>query len=75
MVVFGGMGSMTSSVLAAIAIGLLNTILQNFTDLRMIIYGLALVIMMIFKPNGLLGKRELSFKKILAKREAGKEAS
>lgn len=75
MVVFGGMGSMTSSVLAAIAIGLLNTILQNFTDLRMIIYGLALVIMMIFKPNGLLGKRELSFKRILARREAGKEAS
>lgn len=75
MVVFGGMGSMTSSVLAAIAIGLLNTILQNFTDLRMIIYGLALVIMMIFKPNGLLGKRELSFKRILARHEAGKEAS
>jgi len=75
MVVFGGMGSMTSSVLAAIAIGLLNTILQNFTDLRMIIYGLAMVIMMIFKHNGLLGKRELSFKRILARREAGKEAS
>lgn len=74
MVVFGGMGSMTSSVLAAVAIGLLNMVLQNFTDLRMIIYGFALVIMMIFKPNGLIGNKELKLSKFVAKREARKEA-
>ena len=74
MVVFGGMGSMTSSVLAAIAIGLLNMILQNFTDIRMILYGAILVIMMIFKPDGLFGDREISLTKIMAKRKAKKEA-
>lgn len=74
MVVFGGMGSMTSSVLAAIAIGLLNMILQNFTDARMIIYGAILVIMMIFKPDGLFGNREISVSKILKKIQSKKEA-
>ncbi|WP_304749530.1 branched-chain amino acid ABC transporter permease [Dubosiella newyorkensis] len=75
MVVFGGMGSMTSSVLAAIAIGLLNMVLQNFTDARMIIYGAILVIMMIFKPQGLFGDREISLSKIVDKAKAKKEAN
>lgn len=69
MVVFGGMGSMTASVLAAVLIGLLNMYLQQFTDIRMIIYGAALVLMMIFKPDGLLGTKELSFKKLMEKRK------
>ncbi len=73
MVVFGGMGSMTSSVLAAIAIGLLNMVLQNFTDARMIIYGAILVIMMIFKPDGLIGNKELSMSKIAKKFKSKKE--
>lgn len=76
MVVFGGMGSMSASVLAAILIGLLNMYLQQFTDLRMIIYGAALVLMMIFRPQGILGTWEFSLKKLLykwkLKREAGK---
>lgn len=68
MVVFGGMGSVTSSVIAAIVIGVINTVLANFSEIRMIIYGLALVCIMIFKPTGLLGARELSFKKLFEKR-------
>ena len=69
MVVFGGMGSMTSSVLAAIVIGLLNMVLQNFAEVRMIIYGLALIAIMIFKPHGILGTREFSFERLLARKE------
>lgn len=69
MVVFGGMGSMTSSVLAAVAIGIINVVLANFSEIRMIIYGLALVGIMIFKPTGILGTKELSFKKLLNKRK------
>lgn len=69
MVVFGGMGSMTSSVLAAVAIGIINVVLANFSEIRMIIYGLALVGIMIFKPTGILGTKELSFKKLLDKRK------
>ena len=69
MVVFGGMGSMTSSVLAAVAIGIINVVLANFSEIRMIIYGLALVGIMIFKPTGILGSKELSFKKLFDKRK------
>ena len=68
MVVFGGMGSMTSSVIAAIAIGLLNMVLQNFAELRMVIYGVALIAIMIFRPQGILGNREFSFKKLLERK-------
>ncbi|MGM9960691.1 MAG: branched-chain amino acid ABC transporter permease [Allobaculum sp.] len=73
-VVFGGMGSMSASVLAAIVLGFLNMYLQQFTDIRMIIYGAALVIMMIFRPQGILGTWEFSIERILKKRKMKKEA-
>lgn len=57
-VVFGGMGSFTGSILAAIILGLLNLILQDFGQLRMIIYALAMILIMIFRPGGLLGSSE-----------------
>lgn len=75
MVVFGGMGSMSASVLAAILIGLLNMYLQQFTDLRMIIYGAALVLMMIFKPSGILGTWEVSLTRWFEKMKKRKETA
>jgi len=41
--------------------------LQGFSDLRMIIYALALIIIMIFKPSGLLGTWEFSVKRLIDK--------
>ena len=66
-VVFGGVGSITGTFIAAIALGFLNMFLQDAGTIRMIIYALALVIIMIFKPTGLLGTSELSFKKLFNK--------
>ena len=66
-VVFGGMGSTTGAVVAAVVLGILNTLLQDFGSVRMIIYALALIIIMIFKPSGLLGTWELSVKRIFDK--------
>lgn len=60
-VVFGGIGSFTGTFIAAIVLGLLNMVLQDLGDLRMIIYSLALIVIMIFKPSGLLGSAELNF--------------
>lgn len=62
-VVLGGVGSITGTFVAAIVLGALDTILQNFGTLRMIIYSLALILIMIFKPAGLLGNWEFSFKR------------
>ncbi|MEG0551730.1 MAG: branched-chain amino acid ABC transporter permease [Vagococcus sp.] len=66
-VVFGGVGSITGTFIAAIALGFLNMFLQDAGSIRMIIYAVALVGVMIFKPTGLLGTKELSFKKFFSK--------
>jgi branched-chain amino acid transport system permease protein len=67
LVVFGGMGSITGSVIAAIVIGFINIFLQSFSDIRMIVYGLSLVCIMIFRPGGLLGTKEFSYSALYKK--------
>jgi branched-chain amino acid transport system permease protein len=66
--VLGGLGSMTGTILAAIILGFLNMFLQNFSDLRMIIYSLALILVMVFRPGGLLGTWELTFSSFFKKK-------
>lgn len=62
MVVLGGMGSITGSILAATALTVVNALLQSFAEIRMIIYSLVLIIVMIFRPQGLMGNKEFSLK-------------
>ncbi|MDR0847400.1 MAG: branched-chain amino acid ABC transporter permease [Lactobacillales bacterium] len=64
-VVIGGAGSLTGTITAAALIGFLNAELQDFGVLRMIIYALILIIVMLFRPDGLLGYKELSAKSII----------
>ncbi len=59
-VVLGGMGSVSGSVFAAIILGLLNTYLQQYAHLRMIIYSLLLIGIMLFRPKGLMGTKEIT---------------
>lgn len=66
-VVFGGLGSITGSIVAAIVLGILNMLLQDVASVRMIIYALALVLVMIFRPGGLLGTWELSLSRLFEK--------
>lgn len=66
-VVFGGIGSITGTFISAIVLGILNMFLQDVGALRMIIYSLALIIIMIFKPGGLLGTKEFSVKQLFQK--------
>ncbi|GEP25010.1 branched-chain amino acid ABC transporter permease [Lentilactobacillus diolivorans] len=63
-VVLGGVGSITGTFVAAIVLGVLDTVLQDFGALRMVIYAVALVLIMIFKPSGILGTWEFSIKRI-----------
>jgi branched-chain amino acid transport system permease protein len=65
MCVLGGLGSITGSVVAALVLtGLREALrgLQEITqvDLRMIIYSLVLIILMLTRPNGLFGTREIT---------------
>lgn len=66
-VVFGGLGSMTGTIVAAIVLGILNMVLQNVASIRMIIYSLALILVIIFRPGGLLGTWELSLSRFFKK--------
>jgi branched-chain amino acid transport system permease protein len=59
MVVLGGMGSISGACLAAIVVTLLPEYLRGVAEYRMVIYALALILMMIFRPQGLLGVHEL----------------
>lgn len=60
-VVFGGIGSMTGSIIAGILLGVITLLLQSFAELRMILYAVAIVAIMIFRPEGLLGTSEFTF--------------
>ncbi len=57
MVVLGGMGSITGSIIAAVVLTLLPEALRSLDQYRLIVYALALVIVMIVRPRGLLGAR------------------
>ncbi|MDR1143701.1 MAG: branched-chain amino acid ABC transporter permease [Spirochaetaceae bacterium] len=60
-VVLGGMGSMTGSIIAAYVLTYLQEFLRFLRDYRLLIYPLILIFIMLFRPQGLLGMRELSF--------------
>lgn len=59
-VVLGGLGSLSGSVLAAILLTIVTTFLQDYPETRMIIYSLVLILMMIFRPQGLMGTKEIT---------------
>jgi branched-chain amino acid transport system permease protein len=78
-VVLGGMGSITGTVIAGYALTYLQEFLRILQDYRLVIYPVILILIMLFRPGGLMGKREFSltnayFGKFVAwakKRKAG----
>lgn len=70
-VILGGSGSMTGSIIAAPILSalpqLISYIIPSFASYRMLIYAVILVVVMIFKPSGLFGRREFSLPAALAR--------
>jgi len=60
-VVLGGLGSLTGSVVAAVLLTVMSAALQNFPDIRMVLYALVLIFVMLYRPQGLLGTKEMTF--------------
>ena len=60
-VVLGGMGSILGVIIAALAIILLPEYLRVFSDYRMIMFGAALILMMIFRPGGLFADQRKQY--------------
>lgn len=73
MVVFGGLGSITGSIVGAAALTLLSMALQDLPTIRMILYAILLLAIMLYRPQGLLGNAEISWK--LLKKRGDKDAT
>lgn len=61
-VVFGGMGSIAGSIAGAVMLSIISVFLQSIPELRMVIYSLILFFIMLYRPQGLLGKSEFGAK-------------
>lgn len=72
MVVLGGLGSITGSITGAVLLTFVSAALASYPEWRMIIYSVVLIILMIYRPQGLLGNKELSLK-LLGRLTGGKK--
>jgi len=59
MVVLGGLGSITGSIVAAVVLTILPEALRGMAQYRMIVYSLLLIGLMLVRPQGLFGTKEL----------------
>ncbi|MDK2888032.1 MAG: branched-chain amino acid transport system permease protein [Thermoanaerobacter sp.] len=66
-VVLGGLGSIPGTIIGTTVLTLAPEFLRFVQEYRMMIYGLLLVLMMIFRPNGLLGG--VNFRRLLRRRK------
>jgi branched-chain amino acid transport system permease protein len=62
MVVLGGLGSISGSITAAILLTFISAALASYPEWRMVIYSLMLIILMIYRPQGLFGNKEIGLK-------------
>jgi branched-chain amino acid transport system permease protein len=60
-VVFGGMQSLAGPMVTAVVLVAVPELFRSFADYRLILYGLLFVVVMIFRPQGLMGYAELDF--------------
>ena len=64
MIVLGGLGSITGSILAAIFLTYLNENLRQISEYRYLIYAIILIVLMIFRPKGIFGTSEFTYGKV-----------
>ncbi len=60
-VVLGGMGSLVGVVLAALFLTVTPELLREFSDYRILVFGIAMVVIMIWRPRGLIRMRRPFF--------------
>ena len=69
MVVLGGMGSILGVIIAALALKLMPEYLRAFAEYRMLVFGAVMVLMMIFRPQGLINDMRRKYEYDTAERE------
>ena len=64
MVVLGGMGSVTGAVIAAIVLTGLPEALRAASEYRMVLYSALIIVLMLKRPQGIFGRREMSLNQL-----------
>ena len=59
MVVLGGMGSIPGIILGAAALIVLPEVFREFETYRMLVFGMSMVVMMLFRPAGLIPAKRM----------------
>ena len=54
MVIVGGMGTMIGPVIGAVVLTFLPELLRGIGELRLLVYGLALTLVVLFMPGGIV---------------------
>lgn len=73
MVVMGGLGSITGSIAGAVILTFVSAALASWPEWRMIVYSLVLILLMIYRPQGLFGNVELMNLGIFKRLKGGRE--
>lgn len=73
-VVLGGMGSIVGVVIAAMVLILMPEYLRAFSEYRMLIFGAVMVVMMIYRPQGLVSGEKRNYTILARQKSAGRTA-
>ncbi len=60
MVIFGGLGSISGTIVGTIILTVLPELFRNFAQWRLVVYGLAVVVIMVGRPQGVMGGFEMT---------------
>lgn len=71
MVVMGGLGSITGSITGAVILTFVSAALASWPEWRMIVYSIVLILLMLYRPQGLFGNVELTSLSIFKRFKGG----
>jgi len=57
----GGASSISGAMTGAVAFTIIPELFREFQSWRMVLYSLMLIVIMLFRPNGIIGEREFRF--------------
>nr|PZN17675.1 MAG: hypothetical protein DIU78_24100 [Pseudomonadota bacterium] len=60
MIIIGGLGSISGAVIGGIFVAVTLELMRGFQEYRLVLYALLLIGIMLLRPQGLLGNRELT---------------
>jgi len=75
MIIVGGLGSVTGAIVGAVFVGITLELTRDLQQYRLVIYALLLILLMVFRPEGLLGRRELHVVRLFKRLARGGHAA